>query len=255
MLPPLNHRLASDLLAGAGIEVSGHALVDLLLRVSALACALPWVRALLLDPITVTRNRLAIPSARIVVDPKRKPAPGYRHMAIHPYPVELESQMVLADGTKLAVRPSGREGGGLRRASSLRCPIERATTVFYRLLCCARDARAVHAGRLRPRARCWRWLPCGEPGVAIVASRYTANVDHEARNLLVVAMLARPRRRDAHEGAHRVREEKPESAPRPGKHRVACTQPEPCRILAAKADSRFDNPDDTEPRSRRAPLR
>jgi acetyltransferase len=31
--------------------------------------------------------------------------PRYAHMAIHPYPVELESQAVLRDGSRVAIRP------------------------------------------------------------------------------------------------------------------------------------------------------
>jgi len=191
MLPPLNHRLASDLLAAAGINASGDALVQLLLRMSALACALPWVRALILDPVAVTRNRLEIPSARIVVDPKRKPAPGYEHMAIHPYPVELESQMVLADGTVLAVRPIRPEDAELeRRFVASLSEQTRYYRFFYRLheLSPAMLVRFTQVDydrelalvALAPDAE-------GPGGVAIVGiARYIANVDHESAEFAVV---------------------------------------------------------------------
>jgi acetyltransferase len=55
-------------------------------------------------------------AARIVVDPRKKPAPGYRHMAIHPYPVELVAAVRLRDGTMLAVRPIRPEDAELERA-------------------------------------------------------------------------------------------------------------------------------------------
>ena len=191
MLPPLNHRLASDLLAAAGIGAAGDALVQLLLRVSALACALPWVRALILDPVAVARNRLEIPSARIVVDPKRKPAPGYRHMAIHPYPVELESQIVLADGTVLAVRPIRPEDAELeRRFVASLSEQTRYYRFFYRLheLSPAMLVRFTQVDYDRELALLALAPDSEGPGgVAIVGiARYIANVDHESAEFAVV---------------------------------------------------------------------
>ena len=115
MLPPLNRRLAGDLLAAAGIHAPHADLIPLLLRLSAVACALPWVRELALDPIVLTPEGLEIVSARVNVDPKLRVAPGYRHMAIHPYPGELESQIELPDGTHLLVRPIKPEDADLER--------------------------------------------------------------------------------------------------------------------------------------------
>jgi len=47
-----------------------------------------------------------IADARIVIDPSRLQAPPrYGHMAIHPYPAELEGELRLRDGTRVAVRP------------------------------------------------------------------------------------------------------------------------------------------------------
>ena len=191
MLPPLNHRLASDLLAAAGIGASGDALVQLLLRISALACALPWVRALILDPVAVSRNRLEIPSARIVVEPKRKPAPGYGHMAIHPYPVELESQMVLADGTVLAVRPIRPEDAEIeRRFVASLSEQTRYYRFFYRLheLTPAMLARFTQVDYDRELALlALAPDPEGPGGTAIVGiARYIANVDHESAEFAVV---------------------------------------------------------------------
>jgi acetyltransferase len=115
MLPPLNRRLAQDLLAAAVAGSPHGGLTDTLLRVSAMACVLPWLREVVLDPIVVAGENAEIAAARIIVDPKRKPAPGYRHMAIHPYPVELEAKIVLADGTPLVMRPVKPEDAELER--------------------------------------------------------------------------------------------------------------------------------------------
>ncbi len=117
MLPPLNHRLARDLVAAAAMRnaTASEALIELLLRVSGLVCALPWVCELALDPIVVSADRAEIAGARIIVDPRRKAGPGYRHMAIHPYPTGLESQIVLNDGTTLKVRPVRPEDAEIER--------------------------------------------------------------------------------------------------------------------------------------------
>lgn len=117
MLPPLNRRLARDLIAAASMRHAppSETLIDLLLRVSGLVCVLPWVCELALDPIIVTPDRAEIVGARLVVDPKRRAVPGYRHMAIHPYPTGLESEWVMADGTRLNVRPVRPEDANLER--------------------------------------------------------------------------------------------------------------------------------------------
>ena len=114
MLPPLNRRLAGDLLRAAGIA-SHDALVALVLKVSTIACMLPWVRALALDPVVVAGTRAHIAAARVAVDPAREAVSGYRHMAIHPYPVELEGTIELPGGTVLALRPIRPEDAEIER--------------------------------------------------------------------------------------------------------------------------------------------
>jgi acetyltransferase len=114
-LPPLNRRLAIDLVTGArrlrnvGTGVASEAeldpLVRLLLQLSALVCACPWVHELELDPVLVAPGMAVIGAARIVVDPRRKAHRGYGHMAIHPYPTELEGTFPIKGGRTLAVRP------------------------------------------------------------------------------------------------------------------------------------------------------
>ena len=109
MLPPLNRRLATDLVAsvcGAMPDPERDALIALLLKVSTLVCALPWVIELELGPVIAAAGDAIVVGARVVVDSKRHAlARGYRHMAIHPYPVELETTVTLQDGSRLRVRP------------------------------------------------------------------------------------------------------------------------------------------------------
>ncbi len=120
MLPPLNRRLAVDLIAAAhvaGTPAEVQPLVALLLELSALLCALPWVVAMELDPVVVSPVAAVVARARIDVDPSRiRLAAGYRHMAIHPYPVELETSLRLRSGEVLKLRPIRPEDADLERA-------------------------------------------------------------------------------------------------------------------------------------------
>jgi acetyltransferase len=190
MLPPLNRRLATDLITAAGI-VPHEPLVHLLLQVSALTCALPWVCGLALDPVIVAEGRVALPDARVVVDPRRKPGPAYWHMAIHPYPVELEGWITLPDRTKLAVRPIRPEDAELERRFIAGLS---ETTRYFRFFYNLHELTPAMLGRftqvdydrelallaLAPDAE-------GPGGVAIAAiARYVANVDHESAEFAIV---------------------------------------------------------------------
>jgi len=127
LLPPLNLRLARDLirdtrelalLSSPGVpESATGALTHVLVQVSALACALPWVRTLDLHPVRVGADRVEITGARVTIDARRERAAlRYGHMAIHPYPVELVTDVVLDDGARLHVRPIRPEDAELERA-------------------------------------------------------------------------------------------------------------------------------------------
>ena len=120
MLPPLNRRLAADLVAsvcGVMPAAERHTLTALLLKVSTLVCALPWVIELELAPVLAAAGDAIVGGASVVADPKRHVlAHGYRHMAIHPYPVELETTVTLRDGSLLRVRPIRPEDAAAERA-------------------------------------------------------------------------------------------------------------------------------------------
>ncbi|MFO1323076.1 MAG: GNAT family N-acetyltransferase [Burkholderiales bacterium] len=191
MLPPLNHRLAVDLLTAAGLPATVEPLVQLVLRVSALACALPWVRSLTLDPVTVARGRVDIAAAQVVAEPKRKPAPGYRHMAIHPYPAELEAHRTLADGTDVFVRPIRPEDAEIeRRFVNSLSEQTRFFRFFYRLheLTPAMLVRFTQVDYDRELALLALVPDAQSPsGTAIIGiARYIANLDHESAEFAVV---------------------------------------------------------------------
>jgi acetyltransferase len=127
LLPPLNERLARDFVranrAAAPLQDAGDGaaateiLTRLLVQVSALVCALPWLRSLVLDPVRVGEGRAEIAAARIVIDPGLKPLDRpYGHMAIHPYPIEYVADVMLHGGMRLHVRPIRPEDAELERA-------------------------------------------------------------------------------------------------------------------------------------------
>ena len=116
-LPPLNPMLGEALIQATRIrslldgyrEVPGvdrAALIDILLRISMMACLLPWIEEMDLNPVLTHPLGAAIVDARVVISTK---APltdlRYRHMAIFPYPMELEHEIRLKNGSALLLRP------------------------------------------------------------------------------------------------------------------------------------------------------
>jgi acetyltransferase len=120
MLPPLNRRLALDLvgsLDNPALGSAGEALVDLLLKLSALACASPWVTELELGPVHLVRGAAMVIGARAGIDLRRPPtSEDYGHMAIHPYPTQLETELTLQAGVTLRVRPIRPEDAAMEQA-------------------------------------------------------------------------------------------------------------------------------------------
>ena len=116
-LPPLNPTLGEALIRATRVRrlLDGYrdvpgidrvALIDILQRVSMMACLLPWIDEMDLNPVLVHPGGAVVVDARVVINGV---APltdlRYRHMAIFPYPVELEREIRLKDGTALQLRP------------------------------------------------------------------------------------------------------------------------------------------------------
>jgi acetyltransferase len=85
------------------------------LAVSAIVAALPWVRCMRLEPVAVGDGEAVVADVRVDVDPRIAPVAHYAHMAIHPYPLELEGVLAL-DGASFFVRPMRPEDVELERA-------------------------------------------------------------------------------------------------------------------------------------------
>jgi len=115
-LPPLNEFLCRDLIERTrAARLLGHfrnlpeanipQLVDALKRVSEMACELPQISELDINPLLVDEDGVTAVDVRIIVAPPQTSTRHYGHMAIHPYPTELETAWHLADGTDVVVRP------------------------------------------------------------------------------------------------------------------------------------------------------
>jgi len=126
-LPPLNSVLAGEMIGRTRISrllarhrgipaADAGALAAILEGVSRMVCALPWLKEMDLNPVLAHPGGAVIADARMVIDPARLRAPPrYGHMAIHPYPAELEGEMRLRDGSIVAVRPIRPEDAALER--------------------------------------------------------------------------------------------------------------------------------------------
>jgi len=126
-LPPLNEPLARELMSRTRIQrllaayrnvpaADDAALAAILTGVSRMVCMLPWLKEMDLNPVLAHPGGAVIADARIVIDPERREAPPrYRHMAIHPYPVELEETIDLK-GVRVALRPMRPEDAELEQA-------------------------------------------------------------------------------------------------------------------------------------------
>jgi acetyltransferase len=117
-LPPLNERLARRMLESLrawpllegyrgrpGVDV--HRLVEVLMRVSYLVADYPEIAELDVNPLLATAGEVVALDARVIVDRARLQEPGkpYAHLALRPYPEELERHVTLRDGTRLLLRP------------------------------------------------------------------------------------------------------------------------------------------------------
>jgi len=115
-LPPLNAVLANRLINRTRVSnlleafrdrpaVDRDEIIQVLLRVSDMICELPEIRELDINPLFAGEGGAIAVDARIRI--ARPPARQgrYDHMAICPYPRHLVTETVLADGTRLTIRP------------------------------------------------------------------------------------------------------------------------------------------------------
>jgi len=115
-LPPLNRRLARDLVDRTKAArmlgkfrhmpaINMEKLIDVLISVSNMACELPWIREMDINPLLVDEDGAVAVDARIRVDYPKPSTDPYNHLAIHPYPIHLITEEQLNDGTDIIIRP------------------------------------------------------------------------------------------------------------------------------------------------------
>jgi acetyltransferase len=127
-LPPLNATLARELMTRTRVyrllaayrdvpAADLAALERILLGVSRMVCALPWLKEMDLNPVLAHPAGAIVADARVAIDPTRPALADarYRHMAIHPYPSELEEDLALPDGRVVRLRPIRPEDADLER--------------------------------------------------------------------------------------------------------------------------------------------
>ncbi|MGZ5073975.1 MAG: bifunctional acetate--CoA ligase family protein/GNAT family N-acetyltransferase, partial [Usitatibacter sp.] len=126
-LPPLNATLVEDMIHGTKVSrmldrfrnlppVDRAALDAVLLRVSEMATELPELVELDINPLVADERGALALDARIVVRAAPPGLPRYGHLAIHPYPQELEGEARLRDGTAVLLRPIRPEDAPLEEA-------------------------------------------------------------------------------------------------------------------------------------------
>lgn len=115
-LPPLNQFIAERMIAKTKINqllesfrgqpaVDKTQLINILLRVSDMVCELPEILELDLNPIIANHEHSIAVDARIRVQKTAPGAPLYAHMAIHPYPTQLEKTITTNSGLNVHIRP------------------------------------------------------------------------------------------------------------------------------------------------------
>jgi len=116
-LPPLNRFLAEEMIAATRVSkmlgafrgrpaVAMDALVDVLLKVSELACELPCVEELDINPVLADEAGVIALDARVILGDGPLTADArYSHLAIHPYPKNLWRGVRLRTGHTALLRP------------------------------------------------------------------------------------------------------------------------------------------------------
>ncbi|AHE97727.1 bifunctional acetate--CoA ligase family protein/GNAT family N-acetyltransferase [Thioalkalivibrio paradoxus] len=126
-LPPLNETIIRGMIGRTRVArllqrfrhmppVDKLALEQVLLRISEMACELPEIHEVDINPLIVDENGLAAVDARIVVDFRPSSADRYAHMAIHPYPGHLVETWPMPDGITLTIRPIRPEDAQIEQA-------------------------------------------------------------------------------------------------------------------------------------------
>jgi len=94
--------------------VDRAALDEVLLRISEIACELPEVVELDVNPLVADEHGVRALDARVAIRPRPGARP-YAHLAIEPYPVQYEAIEAFGDGRRVVVRPIRPEDATIER--------------------------------------------------------------------------------------------------------------------------------------------
>ncbi|MFW5954534.1 MAG: GNAT family N-acetyltransferase [Guyparkeria sp.] len=86
-------------------EVKRHQVEEVLRRVSEMACELPAIGAVDINPLLAGEHGVMAVDARIELSDEPPALDAYAHMAIYPYPMHFKREVTLADGTAVTLRP------------------------------------------------------------------------------------------------------------------------------------------------------
>jgi acetyltransferase len=146
-LPPVNDVLISNLISRTRVSrllgaysnvpaIDRDALTTLMLRFSALVCACPEIAACDLNPVVAYERGVQAIDARIILRTKAevekiRSRGTYGHLAVYPYPRELEETVKLKDGSALLIRPIQPEDATREREFVSRLSPE---TLYFRFM-------------------------------------------------------------------------------------------------------------------------
>jgi len=154
-LPPVNDVLIANLISRTRVSrlldaygnvpaINFEALTTMMLRFSTLACVCPEIAACDLNPVVAYQHGAMAVDARIVLRPRDevtriKNLGRYAHLAVYPYPRELEEIVTLKDGVSLLIRPIQPEDAERDRAFVARLSPE---TLYFRFMMPVRELSA-----------------------------------------------------------------------------------------------------------------
>ena len=154
-LPPVNDVLIANLISRTRVSrlldaygnvpaINFEALTTMMLRFSTLACVCPEIAACDLNPVVAYQHGAMAVDARIVLRPRDEVARiknlgRYAHLAVYPYPRELEEIVTLKDGVSLLIRPIQPEDAERDRAFVARLSPE---TLYFRFMMPVRELSA-----------------------------------------------------------------------------------------------------------------
>ena len=115
-LPPLNRYLATDLINHTRVSMlldkfrnlpiaNRNKLREVLMRVSEIACELPQIFELTINPLVLDEHRAVVTDANVVIQKPKRGARRYDHLAIHPYPSDWVRTVSLKNDLQVEVRP------------------------------------------------------------------------------------------------------------------------------------------------------